>query len=236
MSVFCFSSPHFSHCHVSENMISDVCSFLELYFLSYVDSAVYSISVTFVFVKSSHVSLWHWECHVYGLLVSFGASTRVCYSLTPLRLVWCTPFISTSKLFLIFPYSSDSPSLSSIWARHLFIPQDDGWFPLKMTLITAQLSFLTPHPHPPHTPHTHTQFKMLHVKAILEQQCCQTTSKVNSWAIITTSINLGGCGYWKIYLGPVRWVSYYSCIIRLSLMKYFIVWMFLIQMISRGVC
>lgn len=82
----------------------------------------------------------------------------------------------------------------------------------------------------------HNHFGMLHVKAIREQQGCQTTSKVNSWEIITTSINLWGCSYWKIYLGPVCRVSYYSCIIKLSLMKYFMLWQFLIQMISRTVC
>lgn len=91
----------------------------------------------------------------------FWVSTRVCNPLTPLLLLWCAPFISTSKLFLIFLYPSESPSLLGIWGRHLFIPQDDGWFPLKMTLITAQLSFQTPHTFHNVPCESHTQASLL---------------------------------------------------------------------------
>lgn len=96
----------------------------------------------------------------------FWVSTKVCYPLMPLLLLWCASFISTSKLFLIFLYPSESPSLLSIWGRHLFIPQDDGWFPLKMTLITAQLSFQTPHTFHNVPCESHTQASLLssHIK------------------------------------------------------------------------
>lgn len=98
------------------------------------------ISATFVFDSSSNVSMY--LC-MSPLCVSFYCIYEHLLSINA-----CSPSLmhSIRLYFKTFPHLPSSIWLAitlPIWASHPFILQDDGWFLLKLSLITAPLSFLT---------------------------------------------------------------------------------------------